>query len=83
MVCVSCMFIYDAVDVNKIVAVVLPKPPTYAQVMAGLKLYLDRSADGEHYKPNLNFIQTEVMASACSFFSIVTVQINFLVLPTV
>ena len=42
MVCMSCAFVYNAVDVNKIVAVSSTKPPSYAyaQVTAGLKLYL-------------------------------------------
>ena len=42
MVCMSRAFVYDAVDVNKIVAISLTKPPSYAyaQVTAGLKLYL-------------------------------------------
>ena len=42
MVCMSHAFVYDAVDVNKIVAVSSIKVPSYAyaQVTAGLKLYL-------------------------------------------
>ena len=42
MVCMSCVFVYDAVDVNKIVAISSTKPPSYAyvQVTAGLKLFL-------------------------------------------
>ena len=42
MVCMSHAFFYDAVDVNKIVAISSIKPPSYAcvQVTAGLKLYL-------------------------------------------
>ena len=40
MVCMSRAFVYDVVDVNKIVAVSSTKPPSYAfvQVTAGLKL---------------------------------------------
>ena len=42
MVCVLRAFVYDAVDLNKIVAVSSIKPPSYAylQLTAGLKLYL-------------------------------------------
>ena len=42
MVCMSRAFVYDVVDVNKIVAAYSIKPPSYAyaQVTAGLKLYL-------------------------------------------
>ena len=36
------VFVYNAVDVNKIIAISSTKPPsyTYAQVTVGLKLYL-------------------------------------------
>ena len=42
MVCVSHVFVYNAVDINKIVTVSSTKLSsyTYAQVTAGLKLYL-------------------------------------------
>ena len=43
LVCVSRAFVYEVVDVNKIIAVSSTKPPSYAyaQVTARLKLYLD------------------------------------------
>ena len=39
---IALAFVYDAVDVNKIIAISSIKPPsyTYAQVTTGLKLYL-------------------------------------------
>ena len=42
MVCVSHAFVYDAVNVNKIVIIFSTKPPSYpyVQVSTGLTLYL-------------------------------------------
>ena len=42
MVCMSCAFVYDAVDINKIVVISSTKPPSYAyvQMTSGLNLYL-------------------------------------------
>ena len=46
MVCMSRTFVYDVVDVNKIVTFFSKLPShTYAQVTSGLKLYLGRSAN--------------------------------------
>ena len=59
MVCVSRVFVYNVVDVNKIVAVSSIKLPSYAyvQVTAGLNYTLaDPPIHGEHCKPNLNFV---------------------------
>ena len=74
MVCVSRVFVYNAVDINKIVAISSTIPPsyTYAQVTAGLKLYLGWSANPLSAKFQLcRLIQMDVMAanaSACSLF---------------
>ena len=42
MICVSRVFVYEPVDVNKIITISSTKPPSYAyaQVTARLKLYL-------------------------------------------
>ena len=47
MICVSHVFVYDAVDINKIVAVSLIKLPSYAyvQVTAWQNLYLGGSTN--------------------------------------
>ena len=62
MVCVSLAFVYDAVNVNKIIIISLIKPYSYVyvQVTTGLKSYLHTFFDfpihGEHFKPNTNTI---------------------------
>ena len=59
MVCVSHAFVYDAVNVNKIVIVSSTKPLSYpyAQVSTGLMLYLaDVLIHGEHFKSNCNAV---------------------------
>ena len=59
MVYVSHAFVYEAVDVNKIIAVSSTKPPSYAyaQVTARQTFALvDLPIYGEHCKPNSNFV---------------------------
>ena len=56
---VSRVFVYNAVNINKIVIVSSTKPPSYAyaQVTARLKLNLvDLPIHGEYCKPNSNFV---------------------------
>ena len=47
MVCVSCAFVYNAVNINKIIIIPSTKPPSYsyAQVTTGLTLYLGGCAN--------------------------------------
>ena len=56
----SCAFVCDAVNVNKIVIVSSTKPPSYpyAQVSTGLILYTlaDVLIHGECCKPNYNIV---------------------------
>ena len=51
-------FVYDAVHVNKIVAISLIKLPSYAyaQITAGQKLNLPIHDAGAHCKPNSNSV---------------------------
>ena len=51
MICMSRVFVYDAVDVNKIVAVSSIKLPSYPYAQATVTL-VDLPIHGEHCKPN-------------------------------
>ena len=59
MVYVSRAFVYNVVDVKKIVAISSIKPPSYAyaRVTAGINhTLIDLPIHGEHRKPNPNFV---------------------------
>ena len=75
MVCISCAFVYDAVNVNKIVIISSTKLPSYPYVQVTTGLILYTLADVLIYGERVakfqccRLIQTEVMAanvSACS-----------------